>query len=160
MPGQTLASLPGGGRQAGAQRIIPPLPADIPILPGKLKAARGKRRVPAGLIVFVALAGLVALIWFSVWYGDYDSKRIDPVVTRALLAHAKKGTLLPVTLWSGPRLLQIVYAFPNSQAAPGVPATTCVTLNVIDPKTGAKDTSAKYRSGAVTCIEGVAVTIR
>ena len=64
----------------GWPRAIPPLPAGIPILPGKLKL-RGKRRVPVGMILFLVLAGVVALIWFYVWYGDYDSKRIDALVT-------------------------------------------------------------------------------
>lgn len=134
----------------GSQRIIPPLPAGIPILPGKLKAARGKRRVPVGMILFLVLAGVVALIWFYVWYGDYDSKRIDALVTRAMVAHVPKGTRLPVTLWSGPRILQIGNANVTFQ---GMTPTTCVQVKLLDPKTGAQDTKSQYVG--LTCIEGL-----
>jgi hypothetical protein len=160
MPEQALAPIPGGGVPVRPARIIPPLPPDIPILPGQLKTARTARRLPVGLIIFLVLLGLGALGWLNVWYSDYDSKRIDPVVARALVAHVPKGTRLPVMLWSGPRILVIKLAFPNNQTGPGQTPTTCVTLDVLDPNTGAKDTSAKYRAGAATCIEGVAVTIR
>jgi len=110
--------------------------------------------VPVGLIVLLVIAVLVGLIWFSVWYGDYDDKRIDPIVTQAVLAHAPKGTRIPVTLWSGPRILQIRSAFPDTS---GSNDTTVIT-DVIDPKTGAKD--PKYAHGADTLIEGVRITIR
>ncbi len=158
MSGPILAPVPGGSRPVGPPRFVPPLPADITILPGKVASGRRARRVPGGLIVFLALVGLAALIRLSVWYSDYDSKLIDPVVRRALLAHVPKGTRLPVTLWSGPRLLQIKLAFPDNKTGPGETPTTCVTLDVLDPTTGAKD--PKYGSGLVSCIEGVAVTIR
>jgi hypothetical protein len=148
MSGSTIASVP--------PRFVPALPADISILPGQVPKAA--RRWPIRRIIVLAVLGLGALEWFNVYYSDYDSKRIDPVVTRALLAHAPKGTRLPVTLWSGPRLLEIKLAFPEHQ--PGRAPDTCVTLDVLDPKTGVKDTDPKYRLGAVTCIEGVAVTIR
>ena len=122
-------------------------------MPGQVKA---KRRVPRGLIILLVIAGLAGLEWFNIYYSDYDSKRIDPVVTRAVLAHVPKGTRLPVTLWSGPRILQIESAFPNIQ--PGQAPNTIVVCEVIDPKTGAKD--PKYAHGADTVIDGVAVTIR
>jgi len=105
MPGQTLAPLPGG--MPGAQRFVPPLPADIPILPGQVRGARAGRRVPVGLIILLVIAALVGLAWFSVWRGDYDKNLINPLVTRAMVAHVPKGTRIPVTLWSGPRLLEI-----------------------------------------------------
>jgi hypothetical protein len=139
-------------------RFIPPLPTGIPILPEQFKAAKVKRRLPKGLIVVGVIVGLAALIWFRIYYSDYDQNRIDPVVAQALMAHVPKGTRLPVTLWSGPRILVIDLAFPNDQ--PGQAPSTCATLDVLDPKTGLKDTDPKYRSGAVSCVDGIAVTIR
>jgi len=159
MPGQTLAPLPGEGRLAGGQRIIPPLPAGISIFPQKVKALKPPRRLSGCLIALIVLAGfaaLMALLWFSISYSDYDSKQIDPVVTRAVMAHVPKGTRLPVTLRGGPRLIEIESAFPNRQ--PGRAPDTVVLSYIIDPKTGAKD--PKYAHGADTLIEGVAITIR
>ena len=137
-------------------RFIPPLPPGIPILPGQLTAAKKKLRVPAGLIIVAVIAGLIGLMWLKVWYHDYDSNRIDPAVTRAVLAHAVKGTRIPVTLWSGPRLIEIESAFPQVQ--PGQAPATTVLSYVIDPKTGAKDPN--YPWGVDTAIEGVAIRIR
>jgi hypothetical protein len=134
--------------------MVPALPAGIPILPGR--APKAARRLPVGLIIVLVIVGLGALEWFNIYYSDYDSKRIDPVVTRAVLARVPKGTRLPVMLWSGQRILQIESAFPNRQ--PGQAPNTIVVCDVIDPKTGAKD--PKYAHGADTLIEGVAVTIR
>jgi hypothetical protein len=148
MSGQLVAPVPGGGR------IVPPLPAGISILPGQ--PPRAARRLPVRLIILLVLAGLGALEWFNVWYSDYDSKRIDPVVTRAVLAHAPKGTRLPVTLFSGQRILELKFAFPSNQR--GQAPNTCVTVDVLDPTTGAKD--PKYPAGDSMCIEGVAITIR
>jgi hypothetical protein len=148
-----FAPAPGGRVHPG--RSVPALPRGIPILPGQAKA---KRRVPVRLIIIVVVVGLVGLEWYNIHSSDYDKDQIDAVVKYALLAHVPKGTRLPVTLWSGPRLLEIELAFPERQ--PGRAPDTCVTLNVLDPTTGAKDTSEKYRTGAVTCIDGVAVTIR
>jgi len=142
------------GSAIAPQRFVPPLPAGISILPGR--PARAARRLPLGLIILLLLAGLGALEWFNVWYSDYDSKRIDPVVTRAVLAHAPKGTRLPVTLWSGQRILELKFAFPSNQR--GQAPNTCVTVDVLDPTTGAKD--PKYPAGDSMCIEGVAITIR
>ncbi len=121
-------------------------------MPGLVKA---KRRLPVGLIVVLVIVGLIGLSWFDVWYHDYDSNRIDPLVTRAVLAHAVKGTRIPVTLWSGPRILEIESA--NAERQPGRAPDTIVISNVLDPKTGAKD--PKYPWGEDTVIEGVAVTI-
>jgi hypothetical protein len=154
MPERALAPVPG--RPVTPARFIPALPAGIGILPQEVTAARVKRPVPIGLVIFLIIAGVAALKWFSVWYSDYDGKRIDPVVTRAVLAHVPKGTRVPVTLWSGPRLLQIESALPDRQ--PGRAPYTIVISDVIDPKTGAKD--PKYPRGADTLIEGVAITIR
>ena len=149
MPGQTLAPLPREGRQGGAQRFVPPLPAGIPILPGEVRGAKA-RRVPVGLIILLVIAALVGLIWFWIWRGDYDKNRIDPLVTRAMVAHVPKGTHIPVTLWSGPRILEIGNANVTVQ---GIMPTTCVYVKVLDPKTGAEDTKSQY-VGA-TCIDGL-----
>jgi hypothetical protein len=146
-----LAAAPGG--RVNPARFVPPRPPDIPIMPGVFKA---KRRVPVGLIVVLVIAGLFGLVWLNVWYSDYDSKRIDPVVTQAVLARAGKGTQIPVTLWGGPRILQIRSALINRQ--PGRAPDTIVICDVIDLKTGTKD--PKYANGADTLIEGVAITIR
>ena len=155
MSGQnTLAPAPEG--RVNPERFVPPLPPGISILPGQLEAAKTKRRLPVGLIVVLVIVGLAGLEWFNIYYSDYDSKRIDPVVTQAVLAHVPKGTRIPVTLWSGPRLIEIESAFPERQ--PGRAPDTIVLSYVIDPKTGAKD--PKYTSGADTVIDGVAITIR
>jgi hypothetical protein len=154
--GSAIAPVPGRGGPLGPQRVVPPLPAGIPIMPGQATAGRAGRRFPVVLIVLLVFAGLGALAWFNVWYSDYDNNRIDPVLKRALLARVPKGTRLPVTLWSGPRLIQIELAFPND-SSDGI-RSTCATLNVLDPKTGAKD--PKYPTGTGRCIDGVAVTIR
>jgi len=147
--------VPGGGRTVGPPRHVPPLPPGIPILPGQVdKPAKATSRLRLGLIVILVLVGLVALIALKSWYDEYDSKRIDPVVTRAVLAHVPKGTRIPVTLWSGPRLIQIRSAFPDTSGR----GYTMVISDVIDPKTGAKD--PKYAHGADTLIEGVRITIR
>lgn len=153
MSGQSFASPTTTGGPGRPQRIIPALPPDIPILPGKLRGAR-RRRVPRGLIVFLVIALVAGLEWFNIYYTDYDSNRIDPLVTSAVLAHAAKGTQIPVTLWSGPRILRIDSAFPN----PAGGLETIAISDVIDPKTGAKD--PKYKSAADTVVEGVAITIR
>jgi len=154
MGGSAIAPVPGRGGPIGPQRFVPELPAGIPILPGRIPKAA--RRWPMGRIIVLGVVGLGALEWFNIYYSDYDSKRIDPVVTRAVLAHSAKGTQIPVMLWSGQRILQIESAFPNRQ--PGQAPNTIVVCDVIDPKTGAKD--PKYAHGADTLIEGVAVTIR
>lgn len=154
MGGSAIVPVPGRGGPIGLQRFVPELPAGIPILPGRIPKAA--RRWPMGRIIVLGVVGLGALEWFNIYYSDYDSKRIDPVVTRAVLAHSAKGTQIPVMLWSGQRILQIESAFPNRQ--PGQAPNTIVVCDVIDPKTGAKD--PKYAHGADTLIEGVAVTIR
>jgi hypothetical protein len=154
MSGSAIA--PRGGGLVGPLRIVPPLPAGISILPGQVTAAKAKRRLPVGLIVVLVIAGLGGLEWFNIYYSGYDSQRIDPVVRQAVLAHVPKGTRIPVTLWSGPRLIEIATAFPERQ--PGQAPDTIVLSYVIDPKTGAKD--PKYANGTDTVIEGVAITIR
>jgi hypothetical protein len=130
------------------RRMIPQLPADIPIMPGEIKAA--KARLPVGLIVFFVLVVLGVLLRMAVSYSDYDKNQIDPVVTRVMVAHvAKKGMLLPVWIHGGQRMLQIVRADVKYQ---GIIPTTCVYVNVLDPKTGAQDPKA---IGELTCIEGL-----
>jgi len=153
MPGQTLAPLPGEGGQGGAQRIIPPLPAGIPIMPGDIKARKPAKPLSGCLVLLIVLAGLAALgglAWFSVWRGDYDKNQIDPLVTRAMVAHVPKGTHLSVTLRGGPRLLEIENADVTFK---GMTPTTCVWVKVLDPKTGAEDTKSNYVG--LTCIEGL-----
>ena len=158
--GSAIAPVPGRGGPLGPQRIVPPLPAGIPIMPGQATTSRAARRFPVGLIILLVFAGLGGLAWFNVWYSDYDTQRIDPAVKRAILAHATKGTRIPVTLWSGPRILQIDFA--TVQVPPRVgldqgPPTTCVSYSVLDPKTGAQDNSSRYAH--VSCIEGIAYRI-
>ncbi len=144
---------------ARPQRFVPPLPAGIPILPGQVAA----RRLPRGRIILLVLAGLVALIWFNSWRsGSNDDQRINAVVTQAMLARVSKRTRLPVTLRSGPRMLQIEYAIVQYPATPigGMPGgapTTCAMVTVLDPKTGAKDPDYPY--GNMTCIEGLSYRI-
>ena len=156
---------PVGSQQAKSGRFIPPLPAGIPILPGQADASKTRaRRLPVGLVLVLVLAVLIAVSRLFVWYSEYDGKRIDPAVRQAIFAHATKGTRIPVTLWSGPRILQIEHAM--VQFAPTVvgsgsfahgPPTTCVGVSVLDPSTGAKD--PKYQFGNLTCIEGIAYPI-
>jgi hypothetical protein len=110
--------------------------------------------------VLLVLAGVWGLACVMDWYSEYDKKRIDPVVTRAMFAHATKGTRIPVKLWSGDRILQIDFAtvqYPPRVGLDQGPPTTCVSLDVLDPKTGAKD--PKFRWGEVTCIVGLAYRI-
>jgi hypothetical protein len=129
---------------------VRPLPAGIPILPGKVKAAGAERRLPVGLIILLVIAGLAALEWFSISSSDDDKNRINPVVTRAMVAHAVKGTRLPVTLKGGPRILQIGNANVTYQ---GQTPTTCVQIKVLNAKTGAEDPKVNYPN--LTCIEGL-----
>ena len=101
-----------------------------------------------------------ALIWFSIWFSDHDKKQIDQAVTRAIFAHPVKGTRIPVTLWKGPRILQIKFAtvqWPPRRGIDQRPPTTCVSYSMFDPKTGLEDNSGRY--AYVTCIEGIAYQI-
>jgi len=135
--------------------VLGPDPAGIYIPQAPVKA---RKKLPMGRILLAVVAVLGGWMWFSSWYGDYDDKRIKPVVTQALLAHATKGTRLPVTLWSGPRIIQIGTTLRANPVGPGQIPTTCVELDVLDPKTGQKD--PKYPYGDPICIDGIAVTIR
>ncbi len=160
MPGSARAAMPGdSGRAAGSTRIIPPLPAGISILPGRVKP---KRRLRRRYIVLLVILALLALGQFRRWYSNYDQSRIDPVVRLALLQHAPKGAHFPVKLWSGPRILELEFtsvAYPKGYGVfPGFgPATTCAMVNVFDPKTGTKD--PKFWFGHVTCVRGIAYAI-
>jgi hypothetical protein len=76
---------------------------------------------------------------------------------QALLAHAPKGTRVPVKLRGGDRILQIDFAtvnyVPRIGLALGYP-TTCVSFHVLDAATGVQD--PKYQGGSVSCVEGIA----
>ena len=148
MAGQ-IVPVPGGNVPVRPARFIPPLPADIPIMPGQITAAKPARRLPVGLMLFFAVVVLGVLLRMWVSYSDYDKNQIDSVMTRAMVAHVPKATLLPVTLRGGARVLQIVRADVKYQ---GLTPTTCVYVKVLDPKTGAQDPKA---IGELTCIEGL-----
>jgi hypothetical protein len=146
MPDQALAPVPGGGVPIGSARFIPPLPAGIPILPGQVTAPRAARRRPVGLIFLLVLAGLAGFIWFGIRFLDTQNanrfKRIDDenalvlqAITPAMMRRAPRLTIIPVTLSGGPRLLQISFTVVHRN--PGKPPSTCVFLNVLDPKTRA-----------------------
>ena|ERR1700685_404254 len=146
MSEQLIASKP--------RRLVPQLPANIPILPG-----RKARRRPRGLVIllaFLGLAGLWALYWHFTSGESADQQQIDAVMTKAMFAHVTRGTPIPVTLSSGPRILQIYDASVvyDSNGRP----TTFVGVIVFDPKTGAKDPKYAF-GGAVTRIEGLAYAI-
>ena len=150
--GSAITPVPGRGGPLGPQRMVPPLPAGIPIMPGQATAPRASRL--RRRIVLLGIAGAAALIWLFQWYSSYDGKRIEAVVTPAMFAHAKFGTRLPVTLMGGPRILSIGSAY----VEPGVfPPVTCVGVYVYDPKTGAIDPS--YRNQYFDCIKGLAYRI-
>ena len=103
------------------------------------------------LTVFLGLVGLAGLAWRSSSRASDDKERIDAAMTQALQAHAPKGARIPVTLWSGPRILRLDVAGVWYNA--GQPPDTCGTATVLDPKTGAID--SKYPFGAVTtCVHG------
>ena len=145
-----LAPLPGG--RVTPARFIPALPPGIPILPGHVAVPAAKRR--SRRMLLLGIVGTAALIWVYEWYSSYDGKRIDASVTPAMYAHVKYGTRFPVTLWSGPRVLSIGSSF----LEPGVsPPTTCVSVYVYDPKTGAIDPS--YRNQYFDCISGLSYVI-
>jgi len=163
MPG-ALAPVPGGGPAAGSTRIIPPLPADISILPVKAAAPKAvRRRLRRRHVVLLVIVALVAFVWFRIWCSNYDHKRIDTAVKLAVLMHAPKGARFPVRLWSGPRILELEFttgAYPKGYGVfPGFgTATTCAFVSVLDPKRGTID--PKYKFGNRTCIPGLAYSIK
>jgi len=165
MSGPIFPPVPSGGRPIGPQRIVPALPAGIPIMPGQAAAAGGKRRFPVGLILLMVLlvfAGLFAYPVFIAFRNDYDTQRIAPIAKRAILTHAKKGDRFPVTLRNGPRILRIDFSTvqPGAQrigSAGPDPAETCVSYTLLDPKTGVADNSSRYAH--VSCFEGIAYRI-
>jgi len=163
MSGPIFPPVPSGGRPVGPQRIVPALPAGIPIHPGQVAAARPKRRFTVVLIVLTVLlvfAGLYGRELFNARRVEYDWKRITPVVKQALLTHATKGDRFPLTLWSGPRILRIDFATVQVPPRVGIdqgPAETCVSYSLFDPKTGAEDNSSSYAH--VSCIYGIAYRI-
>jgi hypothetical protein len=156
--GSGISSVPRGGGPLGSPRLIHPLPAGIPILPGRVrKTGRRVPIIPIIVLLFPAVWGLASL---KDWYDEYDGKRIKPAMTQAMLAHPAKGARVPVKLWSGDRLLQIDFAtvqYPPRVGLDQGPPTTCVSFHVIDPATGAKDPN--YHGMEVTCIVGMAYRI-
>lgn len=162
MAGQ-LVPVPGGNVPVRPARFIMPLPADIPIMPGEIKAAKPARRLPVGLILFLVVVVMAVLLRLAVSYDDYrnakETKRMNDdnnlvlqAVTPAMLAHAPRGTRIPVTLSTGPRILQVEFSVVHYQSK--TPPRTCVWLSVINPKTGARDTPE------VPCIPGLAYEIK
>jgi hypothetical protein len=132
-------------------------------MPGQIKRRKAPRRVPVVLLLILAFVGMIALAWLYAWYSDYDKDQIDPVVTEAMFEHAPKGTLLRVTLWSGPRIVRIDSAgvdYPQRPigAMSDAPPSTCAIVSILDAKTGIEDPA--YRGGYVTCIEGLAYQIK
>ena len=152
MSGSTIAPVPGGGRPIGPTRMVPPLPAGLPILPGRVAAPRASRLRTR--IVLFGIVGAAVLIWLWQWYSSYDGKRIEAVVTPAMFAHVKFGTRLPVTLMGGPRILSISSSYVEQGVFPPV---TCVGVYVYDLKTGAMD--PKYKNQYFDCIKGLAYRI-
>ena len=78
MPGQLSHHYREGAVPVRPARFIPPLPADIPIMPGQIRAAKAARRLPVGLIVFLVLVVLGVLLRWSVSYSDYDKQADRP----------------------------------------------------------------------------------
>jgi hypothetical protein len=152
MPGEFVGPASGGGGAVRPPFVVPPLPAGIPILPGYDTVPRLKRLLRRIVLALIAVGA--AWVWFLHYYGAYDGKRIDAIVTPAMFAHVKYGTRFKVTLWDGPRILSISSSF----LEPGVsPPTTCVSVYVYDPKTGAMD--PRYRNSYFDCIEGLVYVI-
>ena len=135
-------------------------------MPGQVTGPGAGRRVRWGRI-----GCFVILLWMAGFWAmmipqlirAIESNRMDAVLSRAMRAHVPKGTRLPVTLWRGQRILRIDSAFVEyPPTGPGhyftlpIP-TSCVFYSVLDPSTGATD--LLYRSGAATCVKGVAYKI-
>jgi hypothetical protein len=153
--------VPRGGGPAGPRRTVPALPAGIPMLPGQATAPRRARRGWIVLIVLLVLVGLASLPWFKDHRSDYDRKRIEAAVRQAMFAHPTKGTRIPVKLWNGDRILRITFAtveYPPKIGLEQGPPTTCVSFDVLDANTGAKDMKY-FQGGSVSCIEGMAYRI-
>jgi hypothetical protein len=143
MSGQNILTPSPAGRLNPA-RIVPPLPSDIPILPGQVKAR--KWHAPVGLIFLLVVLGLVALAWHNVSNPtnqtdklnkqmEDDDRAVLQAVTPAMMAHAPRMTRIPVTLSDGPRILQIEFTVVHHERKP---LQTCVWLGVLDAKTGAR----------------------
>jgi hypothetical protein len=151
MPGEFIGPASGGG-PVKPRFVVPPIPTGVPILPGYDRVPRFKRLVRRIVLALFALAA--SGFWFLHYYGAYDGKRIDAIVTPAMYAHVKYGTRFKVTLWDGPRILSISSSF----LEPGVsPPTTCVSVYVYDPKTGRMD--PRYLNPYFDCIEGLVYVI-
>jgi hypothetical protein len=143
-----LTIAPRSGGPLGASRFIPPLPAEITILPGPKKPRRVGRKL---VLVVIGVIGFVRL--FN-WYSGYDGRQIEAVVTPAMFAHAKFGTSLPVMLRDGPRIIKIGPAFVRS----GNPPSTCVMVYVYGPIPGVLD--PRFHGIYDYCIGGLAYEIR
>lgn len=167
MSGQIIATDPGRGGPIGSQRFVPDLPAGIPILPEQ--APGGSKRtkpLPAAVLaflVFLLILVLMALLRLSIWYSDTqkaaerkrdadDNKVVFQAVTKAMLAHPQRGTRIAVMLSGGPGIVEVESAF--VQRPVRKPPTTCVSVSVINPLTGAR------HSPPLTCIPGLAYEIK
>ena len=160
--GSPLAPVPRGGGPRGPQRTVPALPAGIPMWPGQATAPKRVRRGWIIVIVLlVVLVRLASLPWLEDHRRQYDSERIKAAMRQAIFAHATKGTRIPVKLWRGDRILRITFAtvaYPPKIGLDQGPPTTCVSFDVLDPNTGAKDMKY-FQGGSVSCIEGMAYRI-
>jgi len=147
MPGQAFAPLPSGGAPVRSARAIPPLPPDIPIVP--VKPPWRHKRAAIVLVVLLVLAGLIGRAWVKRAHAREDKASIDAALGAALRERAPKGTRIPVTLSSGPRLLETDEVLVRNAPVPH----TCGSANVLDPKTGSKDPS--YQKQVATCVAGL-----
>jgi hypothetical protein len=150
MSEQALAPIPGGGVPVTSARLIPPLPPGIGILPAaEVTAAKPAKRFPAGLLVLIIMVGLIGMVWFwsyvtnpahlqASWVQQYDADNaaVLQAITPVMMRRAPRLTIVPVTLSSGPRLLEISFTVVHRQ--PGKPPSTCVFLNLLDPTTRAR----------------------
>lgn len=154
MSGQMLAPVPGGGGPFRPQRMIPPLPPGIPILPGSGVAPRKRGRLPWVIAALIAIFVLWRLGNFAIAYGEQDQKTIDGTIRGMMRWKPKKGDRYMVSLHSGFRQIELEFSTVDPPAAIGEGPTTCVSFKLFDPGTGAEDRS--YPHAQVTCIKNMA----
>jgi len=94
------------------------------------------------------MVGMIGLVWFWSYLANHGDQRTEgfkrydadnaavlQAITPAMMRRAPRLTIVPVTLSSGPRLLEISFTVVHRN--PGKPPSTCVFLNVLDPTTRA-----------------------